>query len=111
MVNPLSDHVRERHAVTRIFKQARRSIAVGAFAVAAVAAPLAASAMGSAPAQDVAAPACLSWFGNKEDGKCLSYSNGNGINVGTPEVAFGENGLGISTGPLLPGRTISQGVN
>jgi hypothetical protein len=111
MVNPLYDHVRGRQAVTRISKQARRSIAAGAFAVAAIAAPFAASALSAAPAQDLAGPACLAWFGNKEDGNCLSYANGNGINVGTPEVAFGENGLGISTGPLLPGRTISQGVN
>ena len=61
-----------------------------------------------------AQPACLAWFGNKEDGKCLSYSNGNGAYIGTPEVGFGgsENpGIGVSTGPLLPGTTISRGIN
>lgn len=95
----------------RIDKQARRFLAVGAFAVAAVAAPLAASAVQSTPTEAVAGPACLAWFGNKEDGKCLSYSNGNGVNIGTPNAGFGENGFGISTGPLLPGTTISRGAS
>ena len=60
----------------------------------------------------IAGPACLAWFGNKEDGNCLGYSNGNGINVGTPDVGvYGPNsgvpggGIGVSTGPLLPGQT------
>ncbi|BBY15245.1 DUF7155 family protein [Mycolicibacterium litorale] len=88
----------------------RRSVAIGAFAAAAVAAPVAA-ALTSAPEQATqAGPACLAWFGNKDDGKCLSYSNGNGVAVGTPEVAFGGNGIGISTGPLLPGTTIDRGI-
>jgi hypothetical protein len=62
-------------------------------------------------AQVTASPACLAWFGNKEDGKCLSYSNGNGVNVGTP-VYNGGNGpdAGWSSGPLLPGTTINQGI-
>nr|WP_231743185.1 hypothetical protein [Mycobacterium sp. GA-2829] len=89
-------------------KQIRRSVAIGAFAAAAVAAPLAA-ALTSAPEQATqAGPACLAWFGNKEDGHCLGYSNGNGVGVGTPSVSF--NGNGISTGPLLPGTTISRGI-
>ncbi|BCI54067.1 hypothetical protein NIIDNTM18_33450 [Mycolicibacterium litorale] len=89
----------------------RRSVAIGAFAAAAVAAPLAA-ALTSAPEQVTqAGPACLAWFGNKDDGKCLSYSNGNGVAVGTPEVSLGGvNGIGISTGPLLPGTTIDRGI-
>ena len=94
--------------MTRINKQVRRFVAVGAFAVAAVAAPIAASAIGSTPAQDVAAP-CLAWFGNKEDGNCLSYSNGSGVDFGTPNVGIGSGGL--YTGPLVPGRTINQGIN
>jgi hypothetical protein len=85
--------------------RARRLIAAGAFAAAAVAAPFAASALaGSGVADNVAGPACLAWFGNKEDGKCLSYSNGNGINVGTPQFGLnGSDGPGINTGPLFPG--------
>jgi hypothetical protein len=94
----------------------RRIIAAGAFAVASgalVAAPFAAS-VSSTSAQNVAGPACLAWFGNKEDGKCLSYSEGNGVNVGTPPVGFGNtdgNGpVGVSTGPLLPGQTFTSPI-
>ena len=85
---------------------ARRLIAAGAFAVAAFATPLVASALSSGGASEHrAAPACLAWFGNLEDGKCLSYSNGNGVNVGTPEFGlYGPDGPGINTGPLFPGR-------
>lgn len=93
-------------------KRIRRSITIGAFAAAAVAAPFAA-AISTAPAQDaVAAPPCLAWFGNKEDGKCLGYSNGNGATFGSPSVAFGNGGtgIGVTTGPLLPGQTINQGI-
>jgi hypothetical protein len=97
--------------------RARRIIAAGTFAVAAVAAPFAASVLGaSAPSESVAQ--CLAWFGNKEDGKCLSYSNGNGINVGTPDIGiYGPDagsmpggGIGISTSPLLPGHTYGNMV-
>lgn len=97
--------------VTSTNNRARRLIAAGAFAVAAVAAPFAAAALGTDASDDLAAPACLAWFGNKEDGKCLSYSNGNGVNVGTPEFGiYGPDGPGFSTGPLLPGQIISQPV-
>lgn len=88
----------------------RRSVAIGAFAAAAVAAPLAVAVSTTPEQVTQAGPACLAWFGNKDDGKCLSYSNGSGATVGTPEVAFGNGGLGISTGPLLPGTTISEGI-
>ena len=49
----------------------------GAFVAAAIAAPLYA-AIATTDAQVSAAPPCLAWFGNKDEGKCLSYSNGNG---------------------------------
>lgn len=92
----------------------RRFIAVGAFAAAAVAAPLTASAFSGSPAaQDVAAPPCLAWFGNKEDGKCLSYSNGPVVGGGIPPIAIGGPGSGspgLVTGPLLPGTTINRGI-
>ena len=51
---------------------------------AAVAVPLYAAAVSTDSAQVTASPACLAWFGNKEDGKCLSYSNGQPVHVGTP---------------------------
>ncbi|MCV7064623.1 DUF7155 family protein [Mycolicibacterium houstonense] len=96
--------------MTLFSTRTRRIVAVGAFALAtgaAVAAPgfVATSAPGS---EITAAPACLAWFGNKEDGKCLSYSNGMPANVGTPWVGVGQNG--VVTGPLLPGTSINQGI-
>jgi hypothetical protein len=93
--------------------RAHRFVAAGALAVAAVAAPIAISLSSGNAAQSVAAPPCLAWYGNQEDGICLSYSNGNGINVGTPDIGvYGPNsgslpggGIGVSTGPLMPGQT------
>ncbi len=85
----------------------------GAFAAAAVAVPLYAAAASSDSAQVTASPACLAWFGNKDDGKCLSYSNGQPVNVGTPDMGIwgpntGNNprgGIGVSSGPLMPSQT------
>jgi hypothetical protein len=106
----------ERLPMALTNNRARRLIVAGAFAVAAAAAP-AVIATAAAPAAN-AAPQCLAWFGNKEDGKCLSYSNGQPIYAGTPDFGvYGPNagrnpggGIGISTSPLLPGTTISEGV-
>ncbi len=96
--------------MTLLNTQTRRLVAVGAFALAtgaAVAAPAFIAA--STPGNEVTAqPACLAWFGNKEDGKCLSYSNGTPANVGTPWVGVGQNG--VMTGPLLPGTSINRGI-
>jgi hypothetical protein len=82
----------------------------GAFVAAAVAVPLYA-ALSTDSAEATASPACLAWFGNKDDGKCLSYSNGQPVYVGTPTFN-GGNGpdAGWSSGPLLPGTTINQGI-
>jgi len=81
----------------------------GAFAAAAVAVPLYASLTSTDAAPQVTAgPACLAWFGNKEDGNCMGYSNGSGATFGTPQIGFGENGFGFTTGPLLPGTTITR---
>ncbi len=87
---------------------ARRVVLVGAFAVAAAAAPLVAFSAAGSQSSVQAQPACLAWFGNKEDGKCLSYSNsgggsGGGLNFGSPGISVGSNG--IQSGPLLPGQT------
>jgi len=94
--------------------RARRVIAVGAFAVAAAAAPaIVAVVVPDAGPSTSAQPPCLAWYGSRGDGICLSYSNGNGVNVGTPEIAWGGSdnpGPGVTTGPLLPGTTISQRI-
>lgn len=85
--------------------RAHRIAAAGALAVAAVAAPLA-IVLSAGPGQAVAGPACLAWYGNQTDGVCLSYSNGNGVNLGSPFGVYGPNGsAGGINGPLLPGRT------
>ena len=81
---------------------ARRAVLVGAFAVAAAAGPLVAFSVDGSQDAVQAAP-CLAWFGNKEDGKCLSYSNGGGANFGSPGVSVGSGG--INSGPLLPGQS------
>jgi len=100
--------------VTTIKNRATKLIAVGAFAVAAVTAPFAASALTATDSSDAVAlpPGCLAWYGNQETGKCLGYSQGNGVNLGTPAVgAFGENGgFGVNTGPMFPGTTINRGI-
>jgi hypothetical protein len=104
--------------VTSTKNRARQLLAAGAFAVAAVAAPFATAFLGSTGASDLAGPPCLAWFGNAEDGKCLSYSNGNGINVATPDIGiYGPDsgslpggGIGVSTAPLLPGHTYGNTV-
>nr|WP_225951963.1 hypothetical protein [Mycobacterium sp. OAS707] len=84
----------------------------GVFVAAAVAVPCYAAAVSSDSAQVTASPACLAWFGNRDDGKCLSYSNGQPVFVGTPDLGIygpdagsGRGGVGISTGPLLPSQT------
>jgi hypothetical protein len=93
--------------------RAHRFVTAGALAVAAVAAPMAISLISAETVTSNAAP-CLAWFGNKDDGVCLSYANQPGFDVGTPNVAIGNNngnsGIGISTGPLGPGTTFSGGT-
>jgi hypothetical protein len=101
--------------VTSTNSRVRKLIAAGAFAVAAVAAPFAASAVSTTDSSAVALPpGCLAWFGNQETGKCLGYSQGNGISAGTPGVGFNGSeggGFGVNTGPMLPGSTINRGIN
>jgi hypothetical protein len=89
----------------------RTRLIAGAFVAAAVAVPLYAAAVSTDNTQVSATPACLAWFGNKDDGKCLSYSNGQPITAGTP-WCNGGNGpdAGCSGGPLLPGSSINRGI-
>lgn len=91
--------------------RARRIVAIGALAVAAAAVPAAAELMASSATTTTATGTCLAWFGARGEGQCLSYSNNN-VSIGTPQVGVGgpnsgSPGVGISTGPLLPGQTIS----
>ncbi|HEV7420332.1 MAG TPA: hypothetical protein VGO30_10845 [Mycobacterium sp.] len=86
--------------------RAHRFAAAGALAVAAVAAPIAIALTSGAATETNAGPACLAWYGNQEDGVCLSYSNGNGVNVGSPGYNGGNSpNSGLTTGPILPGQT------
>lgn len=95
---------------------ARRRLAVaGGLAVAAVAAPILVALGSTGPVTTSAEGNCLAWFGSRDDGICMGYSNGTPTYIGTPQVGiYGPgygNGLGITTGPLLPGTTINQGIN
>ena len=109
MVNGLSGTREESEQVVSMTKRTRRLVA-GAFAAAAVAVPFYAAIATDAAPQVTAGPPCLAWFGNAEDGNCLSYSNGNGINVGAPGYYGGNSpNSGFYTGPLLPGTTIREG--
>jgi hypothetical protein len=98
--------------------RAHRLVGAGALALAAVAAPIA-IAFTSADAPHTEAQPCLSTGSfNGKPMPCLGYSNGNGINVGTPEVGlYGPNagsnpggGIGVTTGSLLPGTTFNRPI-
>ncbi len=98
-----------------VSKKTRRLIALSAFAVAAAAGPvIAATTVSTSAPHDYQAATgkCLAWFGNKDDGTCLGYSNGQPISGGTPWGAYGpNNGQGVGVfGPGLPGTTINQGI-
>ncbi len=101
----------------------RRLAAAGALAAAALAGPaLAALGSGATPTvtTDSATGQCLAWYGSRGDGICLGYSNGTPTYIGTPQGGYlgpgygvgipGAGGVGISTGPLLPGQTINKPI-
>ena len=92
-------------------KKTRRVIAFSAFAVAAAVGPVVGVSMisNTASADYQAGPACLAWFGNQEDGHCLSYSNGTPNTFGTPWGVYGPNNYNNTT--LLPGQTITGPIN
>ena len=93
--------------------RARRIAAAGALAVVALAVPALATSGHSDVPMNSATGECLAWFGSRGDGICMGYSTGNGINVGTPDFGvYGPGyGLGVTSGPLLPGQTFNQGIN
>ena len=91
--------------------RAHRLVAAGALAVA-VAAPLA-LALTSGEATGVQAQ-CRAHFGNIEDNICLDGPDtGNSFTIGSPGVGvYGPSsgnrprgGIGVTTGPLLPGQS------
>ena len=89
----------------------RRAALIGAFAVAAAAAPaFAVLSEPDAATQQAQGGQCLAWFGSKVDGKCIAWAmNGqigpsmtfNGPSTGSP---------GLSPGPMLPGQSINTPV-
>lgn len=95
--------------------QIRRLAAAGALAVAALTGP--ALAWMSSTTSVSAAGDCLAWYGSRGDGICLGYSNGTPTYIGTPQGGYlgpgygvglpGYGGIGVTTGPLLPGQTIN----
>ena len=94
-------------------KRVRRVAVAGALAAAA----LCASVLAIVGASDASISAtngrCLAWFGSRDDGICMGYSNGSGTTIGTPDIGvYGPGyGLGVSSGPLLPGQTFNQGIS
>lgn len=93
----------------------RRTVMAGGLAFAALTLPALVT-LGAPDAGTTATGNCLAWFGSRGDGQCIGYSNGNPTYIGTPSVGiwgpgYGNNIPGMSTGPLLPGTTINQGIN
>ena len=94
--------------------RARRIAAIGALAVAAAAVPALAALTDSSTSTTSATGSgtCLAWVGSRNDGQCISWSNGSPTYIGTPQVGLGgpnsgSPGLGVTTGPMLPGQSIS----
>jgi hypothetical protein len=93
----------------------RRLAVAGGLAVAALALPALAVVGDLGTPETSAEGQCLAWFGSRGDGICMGYSNGNPTYIGTPYLGvYGPgygSGLGITTGPLLPGQTITEGLS
>ncbi len=86
-------------------QRARRAVAVGAFLVAAAAAPAIAAV---ASPDDIAPQAqgpgqCLAWFGARGTGKCIGWADSS-----APSWSVGTDG--VNTGPLLPGQTFTKSM-
>jgi len=90
-----------------------RAVVAGGLAFAALTVP-AVAALSAPDSTATATGDCLAWFGSRDDGICMGYSNGTPTYIGTPQLGiYGPgygNGLGITTGPLLPGQTITKGL-
>lgn len=86
----------------------RRTLIIGAFAAAAIAAPVYAAV--STPATTSTQAECLSWLGARGTGTCIGSSNSNssGVGGGVPDISIGgpnSGSPGLSTGPLFPGNS------
>ena len=90
-----------------------RIVAAGLLAGMTLALP--ALALSATPASTTATGQCLAWLGSRDDGQCIGYSSGQGTSIGTPNLGIWGpgygNGVGVVTGPLLPGQTINQGLS
>ena len=90
-----------------------RAVVAGGLAFAALTVP-AVAALSAPDSTATATGDCQAWFGSRDDGICMGYSNGTPTYIGTPQLGiYGPgygNGLGITTGPLLPGQTITKGL-
>jgi len=112
MVNE-SGPVGERSGMANSNARARR-VTVTAVLAAAIAVPALVGLTASGTPVNSATGDCLAWFGSRGEGICIGYSTGNITSIGTPDVGiYGPGygaGLGITSGPLLPGQTITQGI-
>lgn len=81
----------------------RQFVVVGAFVIGAAATPVLAFSATPDASMQAGPQRCLAWFGNKDDGNCLSTSNGSGVGFGSPNVGLCNGG--VCTGPLVPGNT------
>ena len=103
----------ERSDMANSNARARR-VTVSAVLAAAVAVPVLVGLTASGAPVNSATGDCLAWFGSRDEGTCIGYSTGNITSIGTPDIGiYGPGygaGLGITSGPLLPGQTITQGI-
>ena len=111
MVNA-SDVFAERSDMATSNNRVRRVVAA-AVAAAALSAPFVSSLGASSTSISATTGQCLAWFGSRDDGICMGYSNGSGTTIGTPDLGvYGPGyGLGVTSGTLLPGQTFNQGVH
>jgi hypothetical protein len=93
----------------------RRALVAGGLAFAALTVPALVSLTASEGAS-TATGNCLAWFGSRDDGQCIGWSNGSPTYIGTPQGGWLGPGYGnslpgsMSTGPLLPGQTFNKSV-
>lgn len=112
MVNT-SDVFGERSGMANSKNRPWRVVVAGALAAAALTVPVLATSGHSGAPMNSATGKCLAWFGSRGDGICMGYSNGSGTTIGTPDIGvYGPGyGLGVTSGPLLPGQTFNQGLS
>ena len=99
----------ERSGMANSNARARRVMVIAVLA-AAVAVPVLVGLTASGAPVNSATGDCLAWFGSRDEGICIGYSTGNITSIGTPDIGIYGPGLGVSTGPLLPGQTITEGI-